>query len=317
MDKLNENISTNKTKRNMKISVLVSVLAIIISITVYINLLQVKGRINNSSNGVEKINAFTEIKKTKVVRVGYGGFPPYTIINPNEKDPSKRVTGYSVDLINEIANLADTLKVEWVQFNWETIQTELQSGKFDVIADPVYQTIPRALEFSFSVPYAYFGIAVGIVRKDDNRFKTFNDLNRNDIIISLAKGWTSSEYAKKYLTNVPSKNFNEIPVSGDAFNQLDDVWLERADVALNDVPTVAQYAKANSKRVKAIFIDNPPSSVPGGFVTRLGEHDLLNFLNTSIYILMANGTLERLDEKWNTFHHIPYIPLKPANGLKY
>jgi len=312
MESLKENINVNNKKRFYRLTIVISLIAIIISITSIINLQQVKSKFGVNDNK-EKTNALTEIKKSKTLRVGYGGFPPYTIINPNESDPQKQVSGYSIDLLNEIANSVEPpLKIEWVRFSWETIQTELQSDKFDIIADPVYQTIPRALEFSFSIPYAYFGIAVAIVRKDDNRFKTFNDLNREDITISLAKGWTSSEYAYKYLTK---PKFKEVPVTGDAFNQLDDVMLGRADVALNDVPTVIQYAKAHSKNVKAIFIDNPPSSVPGGFVTRQDELELLNFLNTSIYILMASGTLEKLDEKWKTYHHIPNISKKSGAGL--
>lgn len=313
MGNLKENIFINNKKRFYRLAIVISLMAILISITGIINLQQVKSKFGVNDN-VEESNALVEIQKSKILRVGYGGFPPYTIINPNESDPQKQVSGYSIDLIKEIANSVEpALKIEWVRFSWETIQTELQSGKFDIIADPVYQTVPRALEFSFSIPYAYFGIAVGIVRKDDNRFKSFKDLNRDDITISLAKGWTSSEYAYKYLDK---PNFKEVPVTGDAFNQLDDVMLGRADVALNDVPTVIQYAKAHSNKVKAIFIDNPPSSVPGGFVTRQDELELTNFLNTSIYILMANGTLEKLDEKWKTFHHIPIIPKVSGTGLK-
>lgn len=313
MSELNENIALKNRKRFYRFAVTISLLALIISISSTINLQQIKGKLGVNDNE-EKTNALTEIRKSKILRVGYGGFPPYTIINPNETDPQKQLSGYSIDLIKEIANsVKPPLKIEWVRFSWETIQTELQSGKFDIIADPVYQTIPRALEFSFSIPYAYFGIAVAIVRKDDNRFKTFNDLDRSDITISLAKGWTSSEYAKKHLTK---PTFKEVPVTGDAFNQLDDVMLGRADVALNDVPTVIQYAKAHPNNVKAIFIDNPPSSVPGGFVTRQNEIELLNFLNTSIYILMANGTLEKLDKKWKTYHYIPIISKIPGAGLK-
>lgn len=314
MDALQEKLSMKKLTMGYRIAIVISSIAIVISvISIYkVNTIDDGMYIRGSSTEAQQ--SFYEIKKTKILKVGYGSFPPYTIIDPGENDPQKQVTGYSIDLIKKIAELSDpNLEVEFIRFNWETIQTELQSGKFDVIADPVFQTIPRAMEFNFTIPYAYFGIAVGIVRIDDNRFRSFSDLNRNDITISLAKGWTTTDYAKAHLTK-PS--FKEIPVTGDAFNQLDDVLLGRADVALNDVPTIVQYAREHSSKVKTIFVDNPPSSVPGGFVVRKNEQELLNFLNSSIYILQSNGTLNELDTKWKTFHFIPKINVEPGSGLK-
>ncbi len=310
MVELKENLKNNRMMRNGRFAIVFSIIAFFISL-LSILAFTPNNKISDKNN---YIGVFQEIKKHKVLKIGYGGFPPYTIVNPNVKNSEDEVTGYSIDLIKEIASLAQPeLEIEWVRFSWETIQTELNSGKFDIIADPVYQTIPRAFEFDFTMPYAYFGIAVGVVNKDDDRFNTFSDLDRDDIIISLAKGWTTSEYAEKYLDK---PKFHFISATGDAFNQLDDVILGRADVALNDVPTVVQYVNAHSDVVKSVFIENPPSSVPGGFVVRKGEVDLLNFLNTSLYILMANGTLERLDEKWETYHHIPINTKVPGSGIK-
>jgi cystine transport system substrate-binding protein len=204
------------------------------------------------------------------------------------------------------------LQIEWHNFSWDAMKADISTRKFDFIADPVFQTIPRAADFALSKPYSYFGIAVAIVRKDENRFKEFNDLDRPDIVISLAEGWTSSEYAQQHLTK---PKFKMIPVSGDAFNQLDEVLLGRVDVALNDVPTVVQYARAHADAVKALWVANPPSRVPGGFLTRKEDLDMLVFLNTAIEILEADGTLTRLDEKWKTFGFLPEVSVRPGRGI--
>jgi len=255
-----------------------------------------------------------DILNDSVLKVGYGGFSPYTINDLKDTNTQSKVKGYSIDLVNEIANLSEPkLKVEWVKFNFETLKTDMLSGKFEFIADPVYQTITRARDLGCTQPYAYFGISVGIVKKDDNRFNTFKDLDRSDISISLAEGWTSSEYAKQNLTK---PQFKMISVSGDAFNQLDEVLFGRADVALNDVPTIAQYVKAHKDKVKAIFLDNPPSVVPGSFIVPKENQELINFLNTSIEVLKANGTLRKLDEKWKTQGYIPDISAKPGKGFE-
>lgn len=248
------------------------------------------------------------------MHVGFGGFPPYTIIDVKATEASKRVTGLSVDLVNEIARRhAPPLKVVWHQFNWDTLRADMASGKFDFVADPVFQTIPRAADFGLAEPYSYFGIAVGVVRKGDSRFKAFLDLNQEGITIALAEGWTSSEFARAHLSK---PQFKSIPVSGDAFTQLDEVLLGRADVALNDVPTVAQYVAAHPSKVEALWLASPPSMVPGGFLTRQSDVRLRDFLSASTRILVADGFVARLDIRWKGYGFIPEIARRPGEGLR-
>ena len=190
-----------------------SVLSLLISGALFIQ--RPRGPIQPNDSGNQRETTLQGINKTGILRVGYGGFPPYTIIDPKESDPTKRVKGFSVDLVDEIAQrCSPPLKVEWHNFSWETMKADMLSGKFDLIADPVFQTIPRAMDFGLSDPYSYFGIAVAVVRKDDNRFKIFSDLDREDITIALAEGWTSSEYARK---NLSKPKFKSVSVGGDAF----------------------------------------------------------------------------------------------------
>jgi ABC-type amino acid transport substrate-binding protein len=254
------------------------------------------------------------IKREGVLRVGYGGFPPYTIIDLKEANPDKRIKGFAADLVNEIAcRCRPPLKVEWHIVNWETMKAELDSKKFDFIADPVYETVPRALEFNFTDPYSYFGIALALVKKDDQRFKTFADLDRSDITIAIAEGWASTEYARQHLTKPKLKI---IPVGGDAYVQLDDVLMGRSDVALQDSPTVVQYANAHPTKVKILWLDKPPSIVPGGFTLRLEDTALLKFLNSSIRTMKADGTLAGLDKKWNSYGYLDNPQLIPGQGLQ-
>jgi cystine transport system substrate-binding protein len=255
-----------------------------------------------------------KIKSTGVLKVGYGGFPPYTVVNANEMDQSRRVTGFSVDLVNEIASRSvPPLKVEWQQFSWDTMKADLASDRFDFIADPVFHTIARAADFSFTEPYSYFGIAVALVRADDSRFKQFQDLNRPDITIALAEGWTSSEYAR---ANLAKPKFKSIPVTGDAVNQLDEVLFGRADVALNDVPTVFQYVKAHKDKVKALWLTAPPSSVAGGFLLRPADAELRQFLDASLRVLRTDGTISRIDQKWKSLGFFPVYALEAGYGLR-
>jgi ABC-type amino acid transport substrate-binding protein len=260
------------------------------------------------------LGSLERVKKSGVIRVGWGGFPPYTRMKANESDPNRRVEGFMVDVVNEIASRSKPqLKVEWHLFQWETFRPDLLSGKFDFIADPVYWTVDRALDFRLCEPVSYFGIAVALVRADETRFSNFADLDRSDITIALAEGYTSTEYARSHLSK---PHFKSVPIGQDAFSQLDEVLFGRADVALNDVPTVAQYARAHAGRVKFLWVDNPPAVVLGGFLTRKQDSDLADFLNASIRVLRADGTLKKFDERWKTFGMFPTETSWPGAGLK-
>lgn len=265
-------------------------------------------------SSVTTSSRLNKIKSSGVLHVGYGGWPPYTIIDPHQTDEAHRVTGLSVDLVNEFAGRASPpLRVQWHQFSWDTMKLDLAADRFDFIAEPVFETVPRAADFAFSIPYSYFGIAVAIVRADDGRFKTFRDLDRSDVTIALAEGWTSSEFARAELSKPV---FKSIPVTGDALTQLDEVLFGRADAALNDVPTVLQYAQAHKDKVKALWLESPPSSVAGSFLLRTEDDELREFLNTCIRIAQVDGTIERLDTRWKGLGFLPQTQMVPGAGVK-
>lgn len=277
-------------------------------------LIVVFGSSRQSATGVAGQDHWTRVAKTGVLRVGYGGYPPYTIAAANPAGDAPPVSGFSVDLVNAIAaRTTPALKVEWHQFSFDTMKADLAADRFDFIADPIFLTVPRATDFAFSAPYSYFGIAVAMIRADDNRFARFSDLDRPGITIALAEGWTSSEFAR---SNLSKPTFRSIPVTGDALAQMDEVLFGRADVALNDVPTVLQYVRAHPGKVKALWLDSPPSSVAGGFVMRPEDQRLKQFLDASIQVMQADGTIDRIDQKWKSLGFFPQPTLRAGAGIK-
>ena len=259
-------------------------------------------------------SSLERVKQEKKFRVGYGGFPPYTIINPQEVDPNKRVSGFCVDMINEIARRqSPPWEVEWHKASWESMRADMYSGKFDVFGDGIYMTPARAAEFLYTQPFSYFGVAVGVVRKNETRFKEFGDLDKENVTVSLPEGWTSTEYARQHLKKA---KLRVIPVGDDLGINFLDVVNNRADIALQDVPTVLQFAREHSNEVKTLWIDNPPLRVAAGFIARLGDNDLIQFLNTSILVLQADGSLNELDKKWMGLGEYVDPQFKLGAGLK-
>ena len=98
-------------------------------------------------------------------------------------------------MIKEIAERqSPPWKVEWHKVTFESLRADMESGRFDVFADAVYMEVPRTADFGFTIPFSYFGVAVALVRRDEERFHRFEDLDREDITIALAEGWTSTRY---------------------------------------------------------------------------------------------------------------------------
>ena len=240
-------------------------------------------------NGIHNSSTLVDIRNNRLLRVGFEGYPPYTIQNPNDQTMS----GYSVDLVNTIAEQAGW-RVQWIKTSPDTKIIDLKAGKFDVMVEPIFATIARAKEVAFTQPYASFGYASAIVKKGDGRFKSFSDLNKEGLIVAVRQGYTDESYAKKQLPKALVR-----PMKVDDVNQIFlEVLSGKADVALTDTEDVKSFYKAHPKEVDTLFINPPPAQVPAGFIVREDDITLVDFFNTALNYLKANGVLDNLDAKY-------------------
>jgi ABC-type amino acid transport substrate-binding protein len=231
----------------------------------------------------------------KVLRAGYAHFPPYTILSQEIDKP----IGFSIDLVDAISErYSPKIAVEWHKYNFHSMHSELEAGRFDFLADPIYRTPSRELKFRYCLPFQFFKICVGVVRKNDNRFRSFEDLDRSDITIALATGWSSAEFATQRLS---SPKFKYLTITDESSVLFDQVRFGHADIALNDFPTVIQYVQRHSETVEPLWMDEGRFTVAGGFVCRADDIDLAIFLDHSIRDCMADGVLRSLQYKWNAF----------------
>jgi cyclohexadienyl dehydratase len=229
------------------------------------------------------------IVQAKTLRVGYELYPPYTI-----KEPSTgKLTGFSVDLADYIAREAGW-KVEWVQTSPDTKIPDLQAGKFDVMTEPIFRTIPRATRVTFTRPYAYFGDAAGLLKRGETRFKTVDDLNQKGVTIAVRQGYTDQTFATD---NLPRATLRALKVD-DVSQLFMEVIAGKADVALADLEQVKAFAAAHAGEVEARFADPAPSYIPAGLMLRQGDFAFYNFLNTSLEYMEANSVIARLNHKY-------------------
>lgn len=229
------------------------------------------------------------IDRTGKLRVGYGVFPPYT-----QEDPTTgEVSGVSVDIMNEIGRQLD-VEVEWVRFNWNTMNADLQRGQFDVLADAIFQTPARGRELTFTEPYAYFAIGIGVTRRSENRFTDFDRINDPSIRVAVGQGFAEETFVR---ARAPRANIMSIPSSQDTAASINAVLTGRADIAIVNLEDAERFVAANERDLRILWADNPPAFVPAGFAVRYGDLTGADFLTVSLRNLRSTGVLEEIAER--------------------
>lgn len=260
-------------------------------------------RSDNTTSTQTSKSILDTVRETRKVRVGYAAFAPYVEKNLQTGE----LSGYSVDVMKEIADQMD-VEIEWVETTWQTFVADIKTDKFDILVGPLYLSIPRVMEIDYSVPTGYFSGVAGLVKKEENRFTKPEDLNKEGVVISVPQGWTAHEYSGKYLTKATIKPFKEEVAS----LAIADMVSGKSDIALVDGPTAQQYLEQNpNQNVKGLFIENPPLVAPGGFGFKKGDYQWAAFIDKSIELLRANGTLKKIAEKYHLYSFeldLKYIP---------
>jgi cyclohexadienyl dehydratase len=250
------------------------------------------GRTSRPPDVVEVPGLLAKIERTGELHAGYGVYPPYTQEDPN----TKQVTGLSVELIEQIAKELKC-KVVWHRLNWNTMSADLKRGEYDVIADPIFQTIPRAREFAFTDPYASFADGIAVVRKDDNRFNSFASLDMEGITIAVGQGWASETLVKaKFM----KPKIVSVQTTTDLLQVFNEVISGRADVAIADGADAERFVQEHSGVVKALWLDNPPAFTPAGFALRPTDVSGAEFLTVSLRYLRGLGVIDALAQKYKT-----------------
>lgn len=224
------------------------------------------------------------------LHAAYGVYPPFTM-----EDPSTRaVSGLSVDLIQEIAKQLG-VRVVWHRLNWNTMAADLKRGEYDVIADPIFQTIPRAREFAFSEPYSYFADGVGVVGINEKRFATLADVDAPNVTVAVGQGWASETLLRARFSNA---RILAVDTSTDLLQVFNEVLAGRADIAIADGGNARRFVDQHSGRAKALWLDDPPAFMPAGFALRPDDSRGATFLTVAILNLRSTGVLDSIAARY-------------------
>ncbi len=213
-----------------------------------------------------------EEKKEEIVMVTEAGFAPYEYYSGGE------IVGVDVDIAKRIAEkLGKKLVVKDVAF--DSIISEVKTGKSDFGAAGISYTEERAKEVDFTINYAESKQVI-LVRKNST-IKTVDDIKNKRVAVQLgtvADTYLSEEYPSVSL--VREKKF---------LAAIQDLKDRKVDVVVMDELPAKELLTDD-----LIILENPLLIDEYGMVVRKGNQELLTAINDAIKEMKASGEIEKM-----------------------
>lgn len=224
--------------------------------------------------------------KGRALKVGSDTtYPPFEFV-----DKSNNIIGYDVDLVNEVCKLVNC-KATFVTTGFDTIFVALSQKQFDLVASGVTITDERKKTIDFSSPYLHYD-EVLLVRADDNRITSADDLKSGKYIVGVQTG-TSNEDTAKTLVPDEKKQLKRF----DDFSQAIAALIGKdVDVVEIDKPAADGFMAQNAGKLKVTGKGLVSNDL--GVAFQKGDKTLIDAFNAGLKTLQSNGTLDKLYKKW-------------------
>ncbi|MBR2122006.1 MAG: transporter substrate-binding domain-containing protein [Lachnospiraceae bacterium] len=210
-----------------------------------------------------------------------GTYPPFTY-----HDENGDLAGYDVEVAQKIAEKLG-VEAEFVEAAWDSLLIGVDTGRFDTVINQVSITPERQEKYDFSDPY-YFNARTVIVRGDDDRIKSEEDLKGMKVATNLTNayiGWLEERGAEIVGVDTSGESA-EMLLSG----RVD--FTNFSQVVLND------YLKEHPDADLRVAFVIPNSEAQVGVPIRKGEERLLAKVNEILQELRDEGTLQELSIKY-------------------
>jgi polar amino acid transport system substrate-binding protein/arginine/ornithine transport system substrate-binding protein len=230
----------------------------------------------------------------QTLRVGVeGNYPPFSMISPDGK-----LSGFDIDIANALcAEMKVTCTL--VQQEWDGMIPALNAKKFDIIVASMTITEERKKSVEFTNPY-YDVPSRWVARKGAFTEATPASLKGKKIIVLR-----NSPRAKHVQDNFKESEILLVAKETDVYLEL---AAGRGDIALGS-SVVSGEALLNKPHGRDYQQVGQPISIGAGagvgIALRKGEDDLRSRLNAALATIRANGTYQRLADKYFDFPIAP------------
>jgi ABC-type amino acid transport substrate-binding protein len=236
---------------------------------------------------------FERVIDTGKIRVGYVDVAVACEVDPT----TKQASGTFVDILNKMAeNLG--LTVEFAEeVGWGTMIAGLQTGRYDMVASPVWPNSSRARQVTFSDAVYYSAIGIW-VRPDETRFTpeaAWATLNDPEVKIGAIDGSTGETIAQTQFPRADLKTFPELTAEGQAFLDVRD---GKIDAFFEEPAKGLLFLKNNPGAVKNIASNQPVKVFANVFIMPAGEYRLKGMLDAALEELQNSGFVDRVISKY-------------------
>lgn len=227
-----------------------------------------------------------KILQSGVIRVGTtGDFNPMTIRDV----ASGEYEGFEIDAANRLASELG-VKVEFVATDWKTMVAGVLADKYDIVMSGTSIDVGRAKVVGYTIPYTYVGTIPMTLKKNADRFKTWDDANKSDVKVSVILGTIFEQQARAAFPDATIVTV-EAPATG-----YQEVLAGRADVTISsnvDAASIVQRFDAMQQ-----FGEGIRNRRPLAYITAQDDAVFINFLNAWLTLNEANGFFADLNTKW-------------------
>lgn len=228
-------------------------------------------------------DALDRVLESRVLRVGMdASFPPFEYV-----DGEGNLVGFDVDLARELAARLGVEPQFVANLPYDGLYDALTAGQVDVVISALYADPARTADFAYSTPYFDAG-QVLVVPGDAEGIGGMEDLAGRTLAVEFGSaGDVEARAWSQRLTNL------SILPCATAAEALAKVAAGEADAALVDHLSALAWTGEGLR-----VVGEPVTEEPYAVAARRQDRHLLRAVNEALEGMGADGTLDRLQERW-------------------
>ena len=217
-----------------------------------------------------------------------GDYRPLTFCEPETGE----YWGFGIEMAQAIADSIG-VPVEFVRTSWPTLTADVMAEPqtFDLAIGGITITETRLATMLMSEGYLANGKTILCRTEDTARFRSLADIDRPEVRVMVNPGGLNEQFANQNLTHatiIVHQNNEEIPSL---------IAEGEADVMITEITEAPWYVQTEP-RLAAPLLNAPFTHGEIGVLMRKGQDDLLDLVNGVIQRMKADGSLQRLRDKY-------------------
>ncbi len=229
---------------------------------------------------------YERVTSTGKLRCGYVVYSPGCLKDPN----SGQLSGIGIDSLRQVGKKLG-LTIEFVEeVGWGTMLEGLQTGRYDMIATPIWTNSARARLVGFSNALYYSPICA-YVKKGVHKFDHhLESINSPTVTIATVDGETGQVIAD---ADFPKANRLSLPQMSDVAQDFLNVADGKADVCLAEPAIANKFMKANKDDIEMVECKSPVRIFPNCWMFKRGEFEFKSMIDAVLAEILNDGTMEK------------------------